>query len=218
MLLGRAALNPLFPSAFPDLPCAKREQALLQWVQTPRMQKAFKGLKGLITSAIFTALGPDGSSPLLAAMGYDIVDPERPLLPAPPAAAAEAAVASALVDLSGADGTAGGVATAAAALAAKGLRVRLPAQADKAVAATVMKERPHLVVQCDAVVVGSGAGGGVAAARLAAAGLRVVVLEKSSFVATKDMTGTVRALGISLLCPLGFILLEWACSMVQHVS
>ena len=43
-------------------------------------------------------------------------------------------------------------------------------------------------VECDAVVVGSGAGGAVAALNLAAAGQRVVVLEAGPEVRPQDMT------------------------------
>ena len=46
----------------------------------------------------------------------------------------------------------------------------------------------QLAVVCDVVIVGSGAGGGVAAANLAAAGLKVVVLQKAGFVPTREMT------------------------------
>lgn len=51
-----------------------------------------------------------------------------------------------------------------------------------------------LVVKCDAVVVGSGAGAGPCTALLAAAGLRVVVLEKGTFTPNHELTLTVLSL------------------------
>eukprot|EP00887_Chlorella_sp_A99_P002220 scaffold21.g2220.t1 len=208
LLLGRDCLVGGLPRAYVDLPRTRREAALRAWSASPRRQLrlAFKGLKNITMSVLFTALSPKGRSPLLEAMRYAIVDPCRPPAPAPPAAAAEAAVAAALVDLSAADGSPGGVASAAAVLSAKGVAIRRAGAGgqsrrrghhrtrahcrfpDHIKLAAVKREKPALVIKADAVVVGSGAGGGVAAARLAAAGLQAVVLEKAGFVPAAEMT------------------------------
>lgn len=64
-----------------------------------------------------------------------------------------------------------------ASLAAKGLTV------------TDDPSRNTCTVKCDAVVVGSGCGGGVAAAVLAEAGYKVLVVEKGSYFTSRDYTG-----------------------------
>lgn len=190
LLLGWASFSGFgLPCAYTALPLAQREAALLCWATgaDARMRKAFKALKQLVMSAAFTHLDPAGASDLLAALRYPVTDPTRPPAPAPAAAAAEAAVAAALVDLSGTDSSPGSAAGAGAALAAKGLRIVWPGDL-RAAAGAVARERPQLAVHCDVVVVGSGAGGGVAAANLAQAGLRVIVLEKAGLVPASEMT------------------------------
>jgi len=64
----------------------------------------------------------------------------------------------------------------------------LPDPADESVL-DVRTPAPGEVIEADACVVGSGAGGGVAAAILASAGLKVVVLERAAHVTERDFGG-----------------------------
>ncbi len=61
--------------------------------------QAFKGIKSLITSTIFNALGPKGINPLWPGIGYAGPDPERPLAPNQERLRAEAVLQRGTLDL-----------------------------------------------------------------------------------------------------------------------
>lgn len=175
---GRAAFVKGRARPFRKLPLAAREAMVKGWQASPipDLVKAAKGIKTLAGLALFQFATPaaGGRNPYWDGAGYPGPPSaaDRPA-PVPAKVASEAVLLPRIVDLMAAapvDATA-----AAALLAAKGLSVTLgPNPGD-------------VSVDADAVVVGSGAGGGVAAGVLAAAGLRVIVLEKGQYWKAADL-------------------------------
>ncbi|KAK9827599.1 hypothetical protein WJX81_002935 [Elliptochloris bilobata] len=176
-LVGPLAMMPCCPTilSFPELPRARRECILQFWHLSPipLVRKGFKGLKSLVLSTLFNCLDMRGSNPLWPAIGYPGADPARPKEPCAAKLASEAALVGATLDL--ATAVCRNTGQLAAMLFAHGLRV-------------VETEEESVTIDCDAVVVGSGAGGGVAAALLAQAGMRVVVLEKGRYTKAADLS------------------------------
>jgi long-chain-alcohol oxidase len=175
---GTAALVKGRPRPFRKLPQDRRERIVRGWQASPipDLVKAAKGIKTLAGLALFQFATPaaGGRNPYWDGSGYPgppSAADRRP--PVPSKLASEAVLLPRLVDLIAAappDASA-----AKALLAAKGLAV---SDGDKP---------GDVVVEADAVVVGSGAGGGVAAGVLASAGLRVIVLEKGQYWKAADL-------------------------------
>lgn len=72
----------------------------------------------------------------------------------------------------------------------------------------VSVKKGEVRLECDVVVCGSGAGGGVAAALLAQAGLRVIVLEKSQWCRAGDMS-LMESESMAGMCAFCFLSPRW---------
>ena len=219
MLVGKLCLQ-----SFASMPLASREALLRAWADSvlPPLRAAFKGLKTIIFASLFSGYGDENR--LLAGMGY-APPPSRPRSDfrkagvKSDAASAEQVLIGGTVQLDKlSDAT---LAEIEAALCAKGCNVRevsrvflahimylyAPPQSYDSHWAALCNQTVHgvypdeadtVVIHADAVVVGSGAGGGVVAAVLAEAGLKVVVLEKGSLQTYTDLTLEVSDTGSSL--------------------
>ncbi|CAN6287992.1 unnamed protein product [Urochloa humidicola] len=181
-LCGRLCVSSRFPyiCKFADMPVERREEVLKQWNKTRwlfHLKVTFVITKILSHFSFYTMINENSDNPSWKAIGYSVPDADRPgeedrttvaaLSPSSPRPLDSGVVETRSLD----------DATLLTSLADKGLAVK----AD-------VSGAHHHVVQCDVVIVGSGCGGGVAAAVLASAGYKVVVVEKGDYFAAGDYT------------------------------
>ncbi|BAT94773.1 Long-chain-alcohol oxidase [Vigna angularis] len=169
LLCGTLCLSKKWPYIhnFSNISLANREKVLQKWFKhrflTP-VRLAFLYVKVLCLFVFFSQCDEKGENPAWEAIGYKVdtdgitskVQKERPLEKGIVEAANES-------DWS-----------LPKSLAEKGLEVSMDA------------ENNVLGIKCDVVIVGSGCGGGVAAAILASSGFKVLVLEKGNYYASGD--------------------------------
>ncbi|KAL5224744.1 hypothetical protein ABZP36_011383 [Zizania latifolia] len=173
-LCGRSCISDEFPYVrrFADMPAERREEALKRWNTTRwlfPLKIAFALVKILCHLAFYTAVNENSENPCWKAIGYSVPAPvEEPRKEATPSPARRP-LDNGVVETKELDNT-----TLLRSLAEKGLAVKMN------------QSSAHHTVRCDVVIVGSGCGGGVAAAVLASAGHKVIVVEKGDYFVAKD--------------------------------
>ncbi|KAE8670564.1 Long-chain-alcohol oxidase FAO1 [Hibiscus syriacus] len=171
LLCGRHCLGHKWPfiTRFSCIPLEKREKILQMWFKEHRLlftpvRVAFIYFKVMCLFVYFSRVGEDGHNPAWEAIGYsaDNVDDNSQVTKDRP-------LQNGMIETANEKDS-----TLYRSLTQKGLQV------------TEDTERNVCRIECDAVIVGSGCGGGVAAAMLAGAGLKVVVLEKGNYFTSAD--------------------------------
>ncbi|GMI69862.1 ARABIDOPSIS FATTY ALCOHOL OXIDASE 3, fatty alcohol oxidase 3 [Hibiscus trionum] len=171
LLCGRHCLVHKWPFVhrFCRMPVEKREKVMQSWLKMNRLiftpiRLAFIYFKVMCLYVYFSRVGEDGHNPAWEAIGYGAdnvedksqVTKDRPL---------QKGMIETVHEKDS---------TLYQSLTQKGLQV------------TEDTEHNVCRIKCDAVIVGSGCGGGVAAAVLAGSGLKVVVLEKGNYFTRAD--------------------------------
>ncbi|KAK6929746.1 Glucose-methanol-choline oxidoreductase, N-terminal [Dillenia turbinata] len=158
---------PFFICDFPNMSLKNRELVLQRWLRhslfTP-IRLAFVLIKVLSLYVFFSQVGENSNSPTWEAIGYHADTREDP-----PSHQKERPLRKGIIETRYETDS-----TLVQSLREKGLEV------------TEDAGQNLYKIKCDAVVVGSGCGGGVAAAVLANSGLKVIVIEKGNYYTWSD--------------------------------
>ncbi|KVI08169.1 Alcohol dehydrogenase, long-chain fatty [Cynara cardunculus var. scolymus] len=156
-----------FVNSFSAIPLHKREKVVQKWLKhsfmTP-IRLGFVFIKTLCLLAFFTQVGEEGDNPAWEAIDYHVDMNEDHILDRK-----ERPLQKSMVEVMNESDQ-----TLVQSLLQKGLDVK-----------ENLKEN-ICKIKCDVVIVGSGCGGGVAAAILAKSGQKVVVLEKGNYFSQTD--------------------------------
>lgn len=178
VLAGKLALAREFPfvKRFGDLSLETREQVLLGWSTSSLsiLRAAFKAFQSSVAWNHFTTVNESGQNPFWKAIGYSGPDPvaiSATLTPKP--------LENSVIDVS--------------MLSSEDLNMAFKARGFSLTDASSIAKPENVkscdhVLECDVVIVGSGSGGGVAAAVLAKAGFKVIILEKGGYMARQDLS------------------------------
>ncbi|KAM0930648.1 hypothetical protein ACQ4PT_000842 [Festuca glaucescens] len=175
-LCGRLCLSGEFPYVrrFADMPVERREEALKGWTRARWLipvKIAFAIVKIICLNAFYTTVTENSENPCWKAIGYSVPDVEEQRRKHRREASTRRSLDKGVVQTRELDDAA-----LLRSLADKGLAVKPVAS----------RSHSHHTVECDVVIVGSGCGGGVAAAVLASAGHKVVVVEKGQYFTPDD--------------------------------
>ncbi|GAB2269520.1 Long-chain-alcohol oxidase fao4a [Dionaea muscipula] len=205
MVGGRHSLSPHFPyfNNFSRLSLSQRQRILLSWSFSwfPHLRMGFTGFKLLICLTFFTQLDEKGNNPSWKAIGYSGPDPEF-------MAEKKARLSNRFSYLMSKDDQTQGaeeeqdeeqlngplyrglinINGRPREVIAESLRERGFNVAVRHKKSSSSLSSPSLIIQCDAVVIGSGSGGGVVAGVLAKAGFQVLVLEKGGYCARSNLS------------------------------
>ncbi|TKY66734.1 Long-chain-alcohol oxidase FAO1 [Spatholobus suberectus] len=169
LLCGFLCLGEKWPyiNNFSNMSLENREKVMQKWLKhrflTP-IRLAFTYIKVLCLFVFFSWVDENGDNPAWKAIGYEVSDDEK-LTNTSNTRPLEKGIIETMHESDS---------TIQQSLARKGLN------------ATLDSKTNILKVKCDALIVGSGCGGGVAAAVLSSAGHKVVVLEKGNYFVPQD--------------------------------